>query len=398
MWKESKCDPVKIVDVNGFIMFATGISPEPFRYSFTRFLRRVLKRRETAWYEYKENEEIQDEDRPEPLTFIVLGPLAREIAQLRLFNIFTQQEYTISFQRIFDEVRFLASDNPIIVPHDVVENTMCAQFLLFFQVHTRTEVLFIIWDLERNQSKWKELATGVLVEDMYKIKRLLFGNALMGYLAKSTGESDKYVYILRDLATGVMVQTFQLDGYRDPLSSTEFDCAFTSFAFIVSEPEKSVEDYLQSVPNAHISAPFHVYSISSGQKIYTLQCPMLSPGHLNSPIVPWFGRTDESERYWIFLSPELFENGDSATKVYVWDVRSQQWTFLASRCIQKDASTIIYTEDGRMKIALLDLIPDEFKEDDWVLSKFKWRRLPTVKEATEFKLKFPRLNSLRQTN
>ena len=199
----------------------------------------------------------------------------------------------------------------MVYPQDVIETTMCPEFLLFFQIHTLTDTLMMIWDIDRNCSKWKSDVSDSICDDEYKLKRLKFGNALVGYLAKC---EDSYVYKLLNLATGSPVQTFPLQGYRDPLSPTEFDCEFTSFVFIAWEPQTFVDQYMQAAPNTHVAASFDIYSISSGQRLYVLQCPMHCPENIMEPVIPSFQRTDESERYWIFSCPEYFPRRRRSSK------------------------------------------------------------------------------------
>ena len=116
------------------------------------------------------------------------------------------------------------------------------------------------------------------------------------------------------------------------------------------------------------------------------------PIGVDVPIIPRFQRTDESERYWLFACYDVFmEEEDRVIGVCVWDVVLQQWTLLRSRCVEEGVSPYIYeTEDGLMKMASVDLNSSytewEIQEED--LAKFKWKRLPTVKEAIK-------LNALR---
>jgi hypothetical protein len=141
---------------------------------------------------------------------------------------------------------------------------------------------------------------------------------------------------------------------------------------------------MQAAPNTYITAPFNVYSISSGRKIYVLQCPMHYPGDIVQPIVPSFQRTDESERYWLFSCPNIFRNEDDPVNtVYVWDVVLQHWTILSSRCIRKEDFTFIYEDqNGRMRMAQLEADRNNsFQEEESFLAKYKWKRVPTVKEA-----------------
>ena len=321
----------------------------------------------------------------------------RKAEQMRLFNIFTRQEYVISFKRIYEEVEFLGVDELVIVPQDVVENTMCSPFLLLFQIHSPTHMLFMVWDVERNRSKWKVLATEAIRDDAYKVTRLTFGNALMGYLAGSI--DSEYMYILRDLATGIVVQTFNLDEYSDPLSESEFDCSFTSFVFIACQPRSFLDNYLQSDRNTCTTAHFDVYSISSGHKLYVLQCPMQHPDAFDDPVLPWFHRTDESERYWIFLCPRLFsQENDPVNRVCVWDVVLQQWTLLASHCVESQDCIFVYkTAEGRMRMVQVNQhAVDEFEEEEKALARYRWKRVPTVKEA--MKLDIPRLDSVFRSN
>ena len=90
------------------------------------------------------------------------------------------------------------------------------------------------------------------------------------------------------------------------LSSTQFGCAFTSFVFIAWQPQKFRDNYFQSEPNTNIYASFDIYSLSTGQQIYTLQCPMNYPPPFSTPMMPRFQRTDESERYWLFPCSDIF--------------------------------------------------------------------------------------------
>jgi len=244
----------------------------------------------------------------------------------------------------------------------------------------------MVWDLDRNRAKWKELAPGVICDDTYAVQRLRFGNALMGYLSNVSDHGQvKYIYIFRDLSSGNVVQTFRLDRYRDPLSSTEFSCAFTSFVFIAWQPQRLRDNFFQSEPNTNVYAPFDIYSLSSGQQIYTLQCPMNYPIGFDVPIRPRFQRTDESERYWLFPCSDVFtEEEDRVNGVCVWDVVLQQWILLGSRCTEEEVSSYIYeTENGVMKMASVDLnsLHTEWAKQEEALSKFRWNRLPTVKEA-----------------
>lgn len=399
MWKESSREPLKTVHIKGLTMFAIDPSMRKrILRQFSRWLKLFKGKRESGWYDIVNPETEPDVENNLTPPFVALGTINRNLDQLRLFNLFTGKEYIIPFVLILDAIKFLDYDNPILYPHDVVENTMCSKFILFFSFHTPTQTAFMVWDVEYNRPKWKEVAVGAICEDEYRIKRLLFGNALMGYLAKSTHNStiDKYEYIIRDLTKGNVIQTFQLDEYRDPLSSMEFHCAFTSFVFIVSEPGKFVDNFMHSDQDSNLTASFHIYSIATGQKIYVLDCPMNYPRSLDFSIIPWFQRTDESERYWFFLCPDILgDDDDIVNKVYIWDVVLQEWTLLASRCLQKETSTIVYMENGRMKMTKIDVhMPDPFEEEDKALSKYRWRRLPTVKEVT--KLDFSQLVSVRR--
>src|SRR5206468_113468 len=114
---------------------------------------------------------------------ITLKPSIRKLQQLRLFNIFNREEHTIPLQRIYAEVEYLRSDAPLIYPQDVVENTMCPQFLLFLQIHAGRDILFMVWDLDRNCSKWKSPVSNAICGEDKKIMHLKFGNALVGYLS-----------------------------------------------------------------------------------------------------------------------------------------------------------------------------------------------------------------------
>ena len=267
----------------------------------------------------------------------------------------------------------------------MVEHTNSPQFLLFFQVHTPKTTAFMVWDLDRNRAKWKELAPGVICDETYTIQRLRFGNALMGYLSNVSDNGQvKYSYVFRDLSTGNVVRTFNLDRYRDPDLSSEFGCAFTSFVFIAWQPQEILDSYFQSEPNTNVFASFDIYSLSSGQQIYTLQCPMNYPIGFDVPIIPRFQRTDESERYWLFPCSDVFMEEDRVNSVCVWDVVLQQWTLLGSLCVEDGASPYVYeTEDGFMKMASVDLnsLHTEWTKQEEVLARFRWKRLPTVKEA-----------------
>ena len=388
MWKEAIAQPLTVVHVDGLIVFAKDIS---VKEKISRQWTKLIGKNDRPWYETLDAaSDITEDTMSEPI--IVLDPNVRKLQQLRLFNVFTREEHTIPLQRIYAEVQYLGSDSPVIYPQDVVENTMCPQFLLFLQIHTRRDTLLMVWDLDRNCSKWKSQASNAVCGENKKIMLLKFGNALVGYLAKPT---DKFLYVLLDLATGDTVQEFSLDGYRNPLSSSRFSCQFTSFVFIAWEPQSCLSRFLSS-PTAYITAPFNVYSISSGQKLYVLECPMHYPQDLMEPILPWFQRTDESERYWLFSCPAIFRGQDDSVKaVYIWDVVLQQWTILGSRCVEKPDHTIILDRgNGKLGMALLnadtvDLIGCE--ED--ALALYRWNRVPTVKEAMNLPLS-PRLQSV----
>lgn len=391
MWMESKDQRLTVVDAQGLIVFANDPSLKK------RMLRQWNKFRRNGdgeWYEVIESGNYTEEDTRSPIMHI--RTLARKKLQLRLFNIFTRKQYTVPFQKIYKEIEYLGADSPVVYPQDVIETTMCPDFLLFFQIHTPSDILMMVWDVDRNCSKWKTNVSGAICDEEYKLKRLKFGNALVGFLAKC---EDRYVYKLLDMGTGSSVQTFPLHEYRNPLSLTEFDCEFTSFVFIVWEPQSFVDQYMQAAPNTYLTAPFNVYSISSGQRLYVLQCPMHYPEDIMDPIIPSFQRTDESERYWLFSCPSLFrDEDDPINTVYVWDVVLQHWTILGSRCVQKEDFTIIYEDqNGRMRMAQLEVDKtNSFEEEENALSQYRWKRLPTVKEAR--KLQSPRLESvLRST-
>jgi hypothetical protein len=380
IWIESKNHPLKIVEVNGLIVFARGLT---LKQRVIRQVKKFFGKTDGQWYEILESEsDVEEESEADPT--IVLSPNVRTAQQLRLFNVFTRKEYVIPFQKIYDEIKFLHAGAPVIYPQDVFENTMCPQFLLFLHIHTPTDTLLMVWDVDLNRSKWKSRAPGAIRDEKNKIRGLKFGNALVGYLTKV---ADKYAYILLDLATGNRIQRFSLDGYRDPVSSTEFDCQFTSFVWIAWEPQSLVEHYLESGPDDYPTASFDVYCISSGQKLYVLQCPMHFPEHLMEPVLPWFMRTDESERYWLFSCIDIFREDEPQNTMYVWDVVLQHWTILASRCVQKGDSTLIHEDkNGRIRMAKLSTeLSVEFEQEQKDLAKIRWKRVPTVKEARNLK-------------
>jgi len=109
MWTELKKDPLTVVHVNGLILFAKNWSA---RKKFLRFCQWKWPRRDTpAWYEIDESE-IATEDEPSIQPILSLNTFVRDSKQLRLFNIFTQQDYTIPFGQIYEELRFLGFDSP----------------------------------------------------------------------------------------------------------------------------------------------------------------------------------------------------------------------------------------------------------------------------------------------
>ena len=80
------------------------------------------------WYEIDESETAtEDEASMEPI--VSLDTFVRDSKQLRLFNIFTRQDYSVPFSRIYEELRFLGSDSPTICPQDVVEHTNVSAIL-----------------------------------------------------------------------------------------------------------------------------------------------------------------------------------------------------------------------------------------------------------------------------
>ena len=182
MWIESKDQHLTAVDINGLIVFADDLS---FKKRMLWQWNKVLKKGEGEWYEESESGNHVEEDASNPIMDI--RTLAQRKQHLRLFNVFTRKEYTILFQRIYKEIEFLGADAPVLCPQDVIETTMSPEFLLFFQIHTPTDTLMMVWDVDRNCSKWKSNVSDAICDDEYKLKRLKFGNALVGYLAKCVG-------------------------------------------------------------------------------------------------------------------------------------------------------------------------------------------------------------------
>ena len=70
---------------------------------------------------------------------------------------------------------------------------------------------------------------------------------------------------------------------------------------------------------------------------------------------------------------------------------------MGSRCIQKEDYTIVYEDqNGKMRMAQLDAdTNNSFQEEENYLAKYRWKRVPTVKEAR--KLNSPRLESVQRS-
>jgi hypothetical protein len=396
MWTERLDQQLTPVNIKGLTMFVRAQVPRKKESLWGR-VTRLLKRysRHHRWYAVDPRAQVDPASTDWEVPFIPLDATTRESMQLRLYNIFNNKEHTIPLSRFYEESTCLDCDEPLCHFQDVVETTMFSEFFLFLQIHGSGKTLLTVWDLEQNCAKWKDIADGAVVDEDLMLVRLRFGNALLGYLTRD----EDYIYVLRDLSTGKFVQSFPMDDYGDPTASRLFDCSFTSFFFIAWCPDLIWQRGRNNLTTeSKFSAPFDIYSIQSGQKLYTLSVPMYFPEifsiRLSFPILPHFQRTDESERFWIFRAPLLFhENTDITNAVLVWDVVEQEWTILCSLCFEEDMCTMIYEENGRMKMANVNLdMPNPFADEEGKLSEFRWRATPGVKDAV--KLKIPPLKSV----
>ena len=387
MWKEEKRNPLSVVTVEGLTLFTKQSS---FRERAARRLSRLLRpSRHQDWYSIADQGINENEEPPAPPPIFVIGEMFLT-EQLSLYNVFDGTRYTIPFRALYEATIHLGEKSTLYL-HDVVEHTLCDPFLCIFQIcNPNTEENHLMsWNVLSATPNWiVDISEAFIGPNEWDISRFKFGNALFGYLAEPLDQSFRYK--LHDIATGKLIQVISLDGFPDPTSEAMFYCNFTSFFFLAWSPAGIHHQYLKSPLDPLLAAPISVYQITTGEMLYTLNCPMRIVTDLIDvgPILPWFKRTDELERYWIFQAPPIIrEEHDPVNTIFVWDVVAQEWHILVSECRERQEDTVVYQDvDGRLKIAQLDpSSPEAINDEESMWARYRWRRTPSTSEARKLK-------------
>jgi len=387
MWKEEKRDSLSVVTVEGLTIFTRESS---FKERAARRLCRLLRpSRHRDWYSVMGQEINEGEEPPSPPPRFVLNEMSLNV-HLSLYNVFDGTRYTIPLRALYEATIHLGEHCALYL-HDVVEHTLCDPFLCIFQIHNRTteENHLMSWNVLSATPNWiSDISEAVIGHNEWAISRFKFGNALFGYLAEPLDRSFRYHF--HDIATGKLIQAIPLDRFRDPTLETMFYCHFTSFFFLAWSPQAILNRYVRSPLNPALVAPISVYHITTGKMLYTLDCPMRVVTDLIDvgPIIPWFKRTDESERYWIFQAPNIIRSEiDPVNTIFVWDVVEQEWHILVSECTERQEDTVVYQdEEGRLKMAQLDPSPsDPIRDEESAWARYRWNRIPSASEARKLK-------------
>lgn len=383
MWREDAHHPLSVVTVEGLTLFTKESS---FKERAVRRLKKLLRpKRYKDWYTVRDSEADWEEDPPTPPPVLEIEEMCLT-EKLRLYNVFDGTEYTVPLRRLYKATIRLGEACALYF-HDIVEHTLCNPFLFIFQIHNPdTETIhFMSWNVTTATPNWIINACDAFFEVYpWDLPHFKFGNALFGYLADPVGQYFRYN--LHDIATGDLVQRIYLDDFPDPLSNVEFACNFTSFFFIAWSP-RVIADQHRKHP-LKLTAPFSIYRISTGEKLYTLHCPLCIeiPDGTFRTFLPTFQRTDESERYWIFAAPRLHVAPEDANTVLVWDVVEQRWHVLMNSAARQDDMIIYFDGEGKLRMKRLELSPPEsISEEEAVWIRYRWNRVPTAREARKLK-------------
>jgi hypothetical protein len=219
------------------------------------------------------------------------------------------------------------------------------------QVRCRDKLLLMVWDAARNVCKWKGIAMKANLYDDYITE---LPNAMFGYVAHHA--TSTFIYVIRDWETGNIVQEIDLRLYHcDQITNfghSRFTFHLTSFVFIAHDTRELPYEWWRRGETKDCKAgTFQVFSISTGQLLYNLQCPAHIPDHIKQPAHPYFSHTDESEQYWFFRGMRFSEPYDDVGRVWVWDVIRQRWSVLDCKLEHKFTTLVVdEKDDGQWRL------------------------------------------------